>query len=175
MNRLLIFGLAFLVAGVGSARAASENPFGFETEKHPLEYEYCKKDHDPKHGPLRNHGYICSSAPRPHPDFHEYFIQFVEEVGLCRIVALSFQVGNNSATLEGVKDQIAEKYGLPTYRPGPVDAQPYEWVSKDGFPGVGDVTRIHVSMLRDQIRVWFEIRPLSQCERVLNEKAKRAF
>ena len=86
MNRLLIFGLAFVVAGVGSARAASENPFGFETHKHPLEYEYCKRERDKEIVFFRSHGYLCSSAPRPHPDFHRYWVMYVEEVGVCIII-----------------------------------------------------------------------------------------
>lgn len=78
---LVIFGALF--AGSPSARADSGNPFGFETNKHPLKYEYCKKEP----GLFRGHGYVCSSAPRPHPDIQEYQLQFVEDVGLCTIEA----------------------------------------------------------------------------------------
>ena len=63
--------------------ADSGNPFGFETNTHPLEYAYCKK----KAGLFREHGYKCSSAPRPHPDLRSYQLLFVEKVGLCYIAA----------------------------------------------------------------------------------------
>ena len=42
MNRLLIFGLAFFIAGGVPVYAASENPFGFETRTQPLDYKYCQ-------------------------------------------------------------------------------------------------------------------------------------
>ena len=65
--------------------ADSGNPFGFETNTHPSEYEYCQKET----GFFPNHGYKCSSAPppRPHPDILEYELLFVEQVGLCYISA----------------------------------------------------------------------------------------
>ena len=69
------------MAGDLDTWADSGNPFGFETNIHPLEYEYCKKEP----GWYREHGYSCSSAPRPHPDLQEYALQFVEDVGLCSI------------------------------------------------------------------------------------------
>ena len=80
---LVVFGV--LVVGNSSAWAENENPFGFETDKHPLEYEYCKRD--PGLINFRGHGYTCSSAPRPHPDIQEYQLQYVEDVGLCTITA----------------------------------------------------------------------------------------
>lgn len=76
-----LFGV--LMMGSLGARADSGNPFGFETNTHPLKYEYCKKEP----GLFRNHGYKCSSAPRPHPDLEEYMLKFVEQVGLCFILA----------------------------------------------------------------------------------------
>ena len=80
---LVVFGV--LVVGNSSAWAENENPFGFETDKHPLEYEYCKRD--PGLINFRGHGYTCSWAPRPHPDIQEYQLQFVEDIGLCAIEA----------------------------------------------------------------------------------------
>ena len=78
---IMLVMLGTLFAGSLAALADSGNPFGFETNKHPLEYEYCKKEP----GLFRGHGYTCSSAPRPHPDIQEYQLQFVEDVGLCTI------------------------------------------------------------------------------------------
>ena len=82
---IILLVLGTFIAGNPSARADSENPFGFETNTHPLEYEYCKRN--PGHFSFRGHGYTCSSAPRPHPDLQEYQLQFVKDVGLCVIVA----------------------------------------------------------------------------------------
>ena len=115
---LVMFGAFF--TGSLNARADSGNPFGFETNKHPLKYEYCQKEKDPKKSGLRGHGYKCSSAPRPHPDFQEYFLLFVEDVGLCSIQAASNvfsgrgQVAPAEEKFEMFKGQIAKKYGPPT-------------------------------------------------------------
>ncbi len=117
---IMFVALGAFFAGSLSAGANSGNPFGFETNKHPLEYEYCKKEKDPKKSGLRGHGYKCSSAPRPHPDFQEYFLLFVEDVGLCSIQATSNifsgrgQVAPAEEKFEMFKGQIAKKYGPPT-------------------------------------------------------------
>ena len=78
---LVLFGIS--MAGDPDTWADSGNPFGFETHTHPLEYEFCKKEH----GIFRDHGYKCNSAPRSHPDLHEYRLFFVEKVGLCYVEA----------------------------------------------------------------------------------------
>ncbi|MCY4133108.1 MAG: hypothetical protein OXF39_10775 [Nitrospira sp.] len=41
---IILIALGTFITGNPSARAESDNPFGFETNKHPLEYEYCKKE-----------------------------------------------------------------------------------------------------------------------------------
>ena len=112
--------LIVLLTGGHDVLANSGNPFGFETNKHPLKYEYCQKEKDLKKSGLRGHGYTCSSAPRPHPDFQEYFLLFVEDVGLCSIQAASNvfsgrgQVAPAEEKFEMFKGQIAQKYGPPT-------------------------------------------------------------
>ena len=78
---LVLFGV--FMPGSPGTWADSGNPFGFGTNTHPSEYEYCQKET----GLFRNHGYKCSSAPRPHPDILEYELGFVEQVGLCCISA----------------------------------------------------------------------------------------
>ena len=121
---LIVFGAIF--TGCLSTEAESENPFGFETNKHPLEYEYCKKEP----GIFRGHGYRCSSAPRPHPDLEWYALQFVEDVGLCLIngIGRAFiadpiigdflpakqSTMDNPGNFERVYRQIVKKYGSPT-------------------------------------------------------------
>lgn len=112
---IILVVLGTFIAGNLGARAESKNPFGFETNKHPLEYEYCKQKKDPKKPDLRGHGYTCNSAPRPHPDFQEYLLLFVEDVGLCSIQAVSnvFAVDPANEKFEMFKGQITKKYGPP--------------------------------------------------------------
>lgn len=121
--------LGALIAGNLSAQADSGNPFGFETNKHPLEYEYCKKEPSG----YRGHGYKCSSAPRPHPDFEEYALQFVEDVGLCFIAARHQPkpFTKPKDMFEMFHRQIAKKYGPPSTRkiarPDRREDSSYEW------------------------------------------------
>ena len=186
MNRLLIFGLAFLVAGVGSvtARAASENPFGFETEKHPLKYDYCKQNRDPTVWVFRSHGYRCSSAPRDHPDFHEYWVSFVEEVGVCGIIARTYQLprkndrGQEPSEFQTIREQISQKYGPATSKSGSELEPVYEWSPEEGFPGVGEVQSIRLSVeIAGSTRFTSALFILRapQCKTVLDKKASRAF
>ena len=115
---IMLVMIGILIAGSLDARADSGNPFGFETNKHPLEYEYCKKEP----GLYRGHGYKCSSAPRPHPDLEEYALQFVEDIGLCFIAARHQArhqpkpFTNSYDMFEMFHRQIAKKYGPPSTR-----------------------------------------------------------
>ena len=107
---LVIFGALF--AGSPSARADSGNPFGFETDKHPLEYEYCEKAE--ANAFKKQYWYECSSAPRIHPDIEAYFLHFVEDIGLCQILVDSFDFNDKlGKKFERFKRQIAKKYGPP--------------------------------------------------------------
>ena len=176
---LVMFGI--VVAGSLSARADSGNPFGFETNKHPLEYEYCKKEP----GLFRGHGYKCSSAPRPHPDLEEYKLQFVEDVGLC------FIVGRHEGRLAGViidnfKGQIANKYGPPTAGDSFKQESPplkfptkYSWYPKAGFKGLGDVKAIEIGTNYNSSPKWVEIFfwlvPNNACQKKIDDKAAGAF
>ena len=104
----LLVGL--LCIGSPTAQADSPNPFGFETNTHPLTYKYCKKM---KGKDSYSHfWYQCRSAPRMHPDIAGIRLQFVEGVGLCKIGAISFGIGK-TISLDGFKEQIAETYGPP--------------------------------------------------------------
>lgn len=184
MNRLLILGLVFFVAGIGSARAASENPFGFETEKHPLEYEYCKKTPHV----LRNHGYSCTSAPRPHPDLDSYSLQFVEGVGLCRIQSLSTTFVSDLGFTHAVdefKSHLAKKYGPPTTETKE-DGESYQerhlqWLPEAGFKGVGEVKAIDLKAnafmegIRSTLTVAFRLATSDACQVEIDRKAARAF
>ena len=194
---LLVLGTLF--TGSLSAEAESENPFGFETNKHPLEYEYCKKEP----GLFRGHGYTCSSAPRPHPDIKEYRLQFVEDVGVCAIVAALDEVllRDIENRVEQFKGQLAKKYGpaaIPTEEENRDTVTGfnwqilrYYWNSNGGFQGLGDVKRIQIraystdkdptyELLKDDpnknwVTISFGLVTSDACLKKIDDKADRAF
>lgn len=186
---ILLVVLAAFFTGNFTARADSGNPFGFETHKHPLEYEYCKKEP----GLFRGHGYECSSAPRPHPDLEEYALQFVEGIGLCSIWAngKAFQQHNTDtahAEFEMFKGQIAKKYGPPTSKTVEAIEPVYFWSPKAGFKGLGDVKAIHLMLdiVADNLMdtadnyeivatVHFWLVTIDTCQKKIKDKADRAF
>ena len=130
---IILMVLGTFITGNPSARADSGNPFGFETNKHPLEYEYCKKE--------RPYWYECSSAPRMHPDIEKYILHFVEDVGLCVIGAYSYRDSpeNMKNMVEKFREQITQKYGSPTQKSEEDSA--YYWDQKGGFKD-GDIDAI---------------------------------
>ena len=165
----LLAGL--LCIGSPTAQADSPNPFGFETQTHPLEYEYCKT--------LDYHfWYECSSAPRMHPDIEQINLKFVEGVGLCAIAAASFGIGK-TVSLDGFKNQVTETYGPPTskiedeYKPG------YAWSREEGFPGFGDVTSIKVYKAHRakayRVYLLFAMVPFDECSKAIDQKRAEAF
>ena len=176
--------LVSLVIGSAPTRADSGNPFGFETNKHPLKYDYCKKT--PKF--LRNHGYSCSTAPRPHPDLESYSLQFVEGVGLCRIQSLSTNFVSDmdfTHAIEVLKSQIARKYGPPT-KETKEDGESYQerhlqWLPEAGFKGVGEVKAIDLKAsalmegMRSTLTVSFKLATSDACQEEIDRKAARAF
>ena len=176
----VLFGV-FVTGGPGTW-ADSGNPFGFETDTHPLEYEYCKKIRDPHPVALRRNGYMCSSAPRPHPDFETYILEFVEDVGLCSLIGITyeFSVDDRRLMFKIIKDQITKKYGPSTSTSGSDDDPIYHWLSEEGFSGVGDVKTIRLQMVLEEggtrwaAMTFFWLRS-SQCQEAIKNKADRAF
>ena len=166
-----------VVAGSLDARADSGNPFGFETNKHPLEYEFCKKEPDL----YREHGYRCSSAPRPHPDLEVYNLQFVEDVGLCLIGAYMVTALPFGDIVDKLKSQIAQKYGPPTGKGSEsfISNTKYSWLPTAGFNGLGEVIGITIRAASDESIGWIEVRvwlvPTHLCENKIDDKAERAF
>ena len=172
---IMLIVLGALVTGNLSAWAESGNPFGFETNKHPLEYDYCKKES----GIFRGHGYTCSSAPRPHPDLKEYKLQFVEDVGVCIIVG--GQKGPNNTPIGTFKDQIAKKYGPPTDTADGrgMDFLRHAWYPRSGFNGLGDVLAIEIKAnffsSPSWIQVGFSLVTYNACNKKIDDKADHAF
>ena len=171
---IILVVLGTFITGNPSASADSGNPFGFETDKHPLKYEYCKKEP----GLYRGHGYECSSAPRPHPDFKEYALQFVEGIGLCFIAAVHPNFSYD--TLQIFKDQIAKKYESPTgvRYANPDNSYPleYAWGPKSGFKGLGDIKAINLKSDGGTNTVlYFWLVTDDACQKEIDDKADRAF
>ena len=163
-------------------QARSDNPFGFETNTHPLEYEYCKKEPSVDRG----HGYKCSSAPRPHPDLEAYGLMFVEEVGLCYIGAVT-KVERSLTRFAMFQTQIAKKYGPPTYvkkNGGKMRGKNVQeglptgesrWEPRAGFIGVGDIHAIRLVLDHKRILVSFWLVTFDKCEKAIDQKRAEAF
>ena len=189
---MLIVG-AF-VANSTCAEAESDNPFGFETHTHPLEYEYCQRV-EREHEFARDL-YECRSAPRMHPDLQNIHLNFVEGVGLCFIRAGSFDNiifdKKLKDLIDGFKDQIVQKYGPPTSQLKEVDpayfigdeefdlvgekkAYRYDWEQQAGFRGRGDVAGISVARLSGKAIIVFDLKTSEACRQKMDEHRSRAF
>ena len=180
MKQAAIALLAGLLCG-GSpiVRADSGNPFGFETDTHPLTYEYCKKW---KGKDSYSHfWYQCRSAPRMHPDIENIFLKFVDDVGLCAIDAPSFDINKKKTiSLDGFKEQIAETYGPPTSKTGNEHAtHQYDWDREAGFPSLGDIEAIRVKKSDRggayRVTVIFWLVTFDECEKAIDQKRAEAF
>lgn len=194
MKRAAIAILAgVLCSGSPTVQADSPNPFGFETNTHPLEYEYCKKKEE-QYFQYIHFLYECRSAPRMHPDIKIIYLKFVEGVGLCFIRAHSRatlvfgkELGN---LIDGLKDQIVNKYGPPTSELKEVDLEEettligdkeyrYDWNSKEGFRGLGEV--VSISVTGEHIRfgfralIDFELKTSEACQKKEDELRNHAF
>ena len=182
---IMLAVLGAFLTGSLNARADSGNPFGFETNKHPLEYKYCKKEP----GLYRGHGYKCSSAPRPHPDLDEYALLFVEDLGLCFIGAI--RQNSTVDMVETLKSQIAKKYGLPTkenrgakkrqekdMRDTHLPLESTHWNPEGGFKGLGDVQAIELKeYTRRQVSLALSFWLITHdaCLKKIDDKEDRAF
>ncbi len=147
--RLFLIG-AVVLMGSGSAWASPDNPFGFETNKHPLEYgcSYVADDL------FRGYGYTCATAPRDHPDMTYYTVQFVPNVGGCVIetTAANIEPDVFAGLAVKLRDQITEKYGpeLEALRDDHrvrgkfQGVTSFYWIPKEGTAGIGDVAAIRL-------------------------------
>ena len=99
---LLLFTPGIAVAG----------PFGFSTDSAPSS-AHCTPVNDSLY-------YHCSSAPKAHPAFEYYLIQYHSDFGVCVLAGVGKKVDTNSfgsqlkIEMDKIIDQIASKYGPPT-------------------------------------------------------------
>lgn len=167
--RLFLIG-AVVLMGSGSAWASPDNPFGFETNKHPLEYgcSYVADDL------FRGYGYTCAAAPRDHPDMTYYTVQFVPDVGggVIEAIADKIQPDAFAGLAAKLRDQITEKYG-PELEPLRDDHRvegkfkgltTFFWIPKEGTAGIGDVVairlRTHEALARKGSSMWIQFQTL---------------
>lgn len=111
-----------------------EGPFGFELNNlsKPSDiYEYCEKND--------NSFYICTNAPKPHPDLRTYGLEYSEKMGICTISGVT---GFISDTGKGIKtksmadkltNQISLKYSSKVVKadkikPDSKSAGPENWL-----------------------------------------------
>lgn len=188
MKTAVIMGAVIVAVFTGSFCRGAEggNPFGFETNTHPLEYEYCGKAQDHIRYPYL---YICKSAPRSHPDFYQYDLNFLEGVGLCAISSWTFGKYTNKDSrlenlIEKLKEQLSKKYGSgrPEKFPGV-----YIWDKKAGFNGLGNVEQIRMRKWVQVHRtgksaysaygivVHFRLENMTLCQDKLYDKGSQAF
>lgn len=176
--------VTFLLTCFQNAPAESENPFGFETTKHPLDYARCKKRE--AKNPELHFTYECRNAPRMHPDIEAILLFFVEEVGLCNIEAISFMQGPDAlnAVVDTFKDQLARKYGPPTSKTEEKSDNAYQtkyrynWFPEEGFGGVEDVKLLAVARASQgdyRVRVFFRLVTDEACKKKIEEYRSDAF
>ena len=179
---MLLIGVSVLM-GSGSAGASPDNPFGFETTKHPRAYGYCK----PVLGAIyRGYGYDCASAPRDHPALGPYALQYVDGVGVCLIDVSASRVHRDdiAALSTEIKDQIVKKYGpdhefLRDERAAGsgLAMNDYFWLPPIGTPGIGDVAAIHLNIYQDlqgkidgnAVRVRVTLTTMPECRAAMDE------
>ena len=153
------FTTTLLVFGTTLADA----PFGFESNAHPADYDYCEAT-----GLAEL--YRCKSSPRPHSAFDLYFLHYVDGLGLYKLSAVGKSAANDNYGSKSRKkadelaQQISRKYGPHTNShdfllPGSFWDEPrywmmgvnvedryygYYWTEAEGYKKVGDVTTIQV-------------------------------
>ena len=157
-----------------SFRVGTGNPFGFATRMPPDQYGYCQKDRDLSDYP--DEYYWCRSAPVPHPDVQRYHLRFVEDVGLCGILALTQGETVTDPFVERLEAQLSQIYGGSHTRstsPFPFPAQNpprYHWLVDDHDPQVGNVTAITLFAQTDRLpgalQLHFSLTTSYQCEAV---------
>ena len=112
--------------------AFANTPFGFEVNSHPSKYKFCLPTET-------KDTYICTSAPKPHGAFENYFLWYVGEFGLCKTVAVGKTIDNDAygdvvrRRTDKLAQQIEKKYGPPTDKfdflhSGSIWDEPRDWM-----------------------------------------------
>lgn len=193
MKPAVMIGVVLVAVFTGSVGqgAESQNPFGFETQTHPLQHSYCRKADNP----IRDHHlYICTSAPRAHPDFFRYDLNFLEGVGLCDISSFTYgrylplRDTRLDNFMEKLKKQLSKKYGSGRPDKSSGKKRVYIWDKKAGFNGVGNVEQIRMQPWAQThsagtksaytamgVNVYFHLKTMTLCEEKLYNQGSQAF
>jgi len=99
---IAVFATTLLALGTALADA----PFGFKSNAHPADYDYCEAT-----GLVEL--YKCQSSPRPHSAFDLYFLHYVDGLGLCKLSAVgkSFYTDNYGSKSRKTADELAQQIG----------------------------------------------------------------
>ena len=175
-------------------------PFGFDINKDPNNYKFCKKSE------RRPHWWICKSAPRPHSAFETYLLQYVGEIGVCTIKGLGKIIRNDAygtrtiSAIDKLHDQLAKKYGegkkRDLLRHGSIWNEPRDWImgirkreriyaytwftKTDGFQPVGNVKQLTVVAKADRSGggyavVEFNLTTTNKCDKKIEEDESKSF
>lgn len=178
---------AFATTLLAFGTALADAPFGFESNAHPSDYDYCEAT-----GLAEL--YKCESSPRPHTAFDLYFLHYVDGLGLCKLSAVGKSDANDNygtksrQKADELAQEISRKYGPHTNRRdflplGSFWDEPrywmmgvyvgdryyaYYWTEAEGYKKVGDVTAIQVAVRAASfdlgyVVVTFEMSAISRC------------
>ncbi|MGO9134803.1 MAG: hypothetical protein ACLP8A_12270 [Methylovirgula sp.] len=109
-----IAAATFLAITAQVTPSLADGPFGIDFNSKIEAYPQCKKDLTPG-----SDFYLCSSVPRPHPDFSSYMIIYSETLGICGVGAVTKMIDVNSfgteliALADDISSQLSIKYGKP--------------------------------------------------------------
>lgn len=163
-----LLGIVILLAlwGVAKGETESNIPFGFKEHSPPTG---CRESDAP---PYRH--YSCAEAPRVHPDIRRYHLYYMNGLGLCFLVADSWNVPAPKflSLVTRIASQLSEKYGPPDLKPEKWEPQFYMWKQLDGA-----VEEIRLSPAKDKIGwaavLHFLLR--TPCDQKLDERGRDAF
>ena len=115
MKKIINLTALLLTACLIAPVVFADDPFGFDINVSPAKYDYCFSSNE-----WENVSYYCTNAPKPHPEFTDYLLWYIDDIGLCRLEANGRNIENDDYGLrtiekiEQIKEQLKKKYGEPT-------------------------------------------------------------
>ena len=168
--------LAVLFTGSLISGAEGENPFGFKTYTYP---KGCNA------GKVMGYiTFVCPNAPRTHPDIENYYLYFMEDIGLCNIAAATSSYESTDSLLglaTKMMLQLSEKYGAPTQEAGEGLQKNYKWRPPTKLAGASAVKTIRLyikkfeGMTDPAVVINFVLKQQAACDDKRNALGRRAF
>lgn len=174
---VLLAFFACIQMGLPSIHADSGIPFGFDANKFPAG---CNE---------REAGgykvFTCREAPRSHPDLEKYSLFFVEDAGLCQIIADSHSLYPKDrihGLFKEIELQLTSRYGLPAKQVGEGLKRSSIWAripnsTTDAFGAVKFIA-LHMKNLKESlygITIFIVLKQQELCDKKLDEIKRRAF